>query len=71
MSKDVIIILIYHPQKPIDSINQLGSSGDVTCFLWGTDKPNELSWVLNKNRTIDNVKNCDNYINIPSSQTYR
>jgi hypothetical protein len=23
-------------------------SGDVMCFLWGTDKPMELSWVLNK-----------------------
>jgi hypothetical protein len=26
--------------------------------------------VLNK-RTMDNVLNCDSYINIPSSQTYR
>jgi hypothetical protein len=23
-------------------------SGDVMCFLWGADKPTELSWVLNK-----------------------
>jgi hypothetical protein len=24
-----------------------------------------------KDRTMDNVRNCDSYINIPSSQTYR
>jgi hypothetical protein len=24
-----------------------------------------------KDRTMDNVQNCDSYINIPSSQTYR
>jgi hypothetical protein len=24
-----------------------------------------------KNRKIDNVRNCDSYINIPSSETYR
>jgi hypothetical protein len=23
-------------------------SGDLMCFLWGTDKPIELIWVLNK-----------------------
>jgi hypothetical protein len=34
------------------------------CFLWGTE-------FLIKYRTMDNVQNCDNYINIPSSQTYR
>jgi hypothetical protein len=27
--------------------------------------------VLNKNRTMDTVQNCDSYINIQSSQTYR
>jgi hypothetical protein len=26
-------ILIHHRHKPIDSINLLGSSGDVMCFL--------------------------------------
>jgi hypothetical protein len=41
------------------------------CFLWGTDKPIELSWVLNEDKMIVNVQNCDSYINIPSSQTYR
>jgi hypothetical protein len=25
-------------------------SGDLMFFLWGTDKPIELSWVLNKRR---------------------
>jgi hypothetical protein len=35
------------------------------CFLWGTDIAIELSWALNKkNRTIDNVENCDSNINI-------
>jgi hypothetical protein len=48
MSRNVIVILIYHRHKPIDSINLLARSGDVMCFLWGTDKPTELSWVLNK-----------------------
>jgi hypothetical protein len=24
-----------------------------------------------KDRTMDNVQNCDSYINMPSSQTYR
>jgi hypothetical protein len=28
------------------------------------------SFVLNK-RTMDDVQNCDSYINIPSSETYR
>jgi hypothetical protein len=46
-------------------------SGDVMCFLWGKDKAVELSLFLNKSRAMDNVKNCDSYINIPSSQTYR
>jgi hypothetical protein len=41
-------ILIYHRHKPIDSINCWARSGHVMCFLWGTDKPIELSWVLNK-----------------------
>jgi hypothetical protein len=27
--------------------------------------------VLKEDRTMDNVQNCDTYINIPSSQTYR
>jgi hypothetical protein len=39
---------IHHRHKPRDSINLLGSSGEVMCFLWRTDKPIELSWVLNK-----------------------
>jgi hypothetical protein len=33
---------------PPDSINLLSRSGDAMSFLWGTDKPIELSWVLNK-----------------------
>jgi hypothetical protein len=45
-------------------------SKDVMRFLWGTDKRIELSWVLNK-RQGDDIQNCDSYINIPSSQTYR
>jgi hypothetical protein len=49
MSRIMIVILIYHRHKPMDSINLLGSrSEDVMCFLWGMDKPTELSWVLNK-----------------------
>jgi hypothetical protein len=43
MFRTVIVILIYLRHKPIDSINLLGSSGDVMCFLRGTDKPIELS----------------------------
>jgi hypothetical protein len=41
-------------------------------FLWGTDKPVELSSVefQIKDRTIDNAPNCDSYINITTSQTY-
>jgi hypothetical protein len=41
------------------------------CSLRGTDKPTELSCVLIKDRTMDNVQICDSYINIPSSQTCR
>jgi hypothetical protein len=26
--------------------------------------------IENRNRAMDNVQNCDSYINIPSSQTY-
>jgi hypothetical protein len=44
-------------------------SGDVMCFLLGTDKPMGLSWVLNKRQAIYNIQNCDSYINIPSSRT--
>jgi hypothetical protein len=34
--------------------------------------PPQLSLSLSKikDRTMDNVQNCDSYINIPSSQTY-
>jgi hypothetical protein len=46
-------------------------SGNVMCFLWGTDNPIELSWVLNKRQDGGYVQNCDSYINITSSQTYR
>jgi hypothetical protein len=46
-------------------------SGDVICFLWGTDKPIELSWVLKEDRTMNNVQNFDSYITVPSSYTYR
>jgi hypothetical protein len=30
---------------------------------------NVVFWI--KNKTLDNVQNCDSYINIPSSQTYK
>jgi hypothetical protein len=40
-------------------------------LLWGTDKAVDLSWVLNKDRTIDNIQNYDSYINMPSSQLAR
>jgi hypothetical protein len=36
-----------------------------------TDKPTELSSLLTKKTAMDNVQNCDSYVNIPSSQTYR
>jgi hypothetical protein len=42
MSIIVIIMLIYHRHKPIDTINLLAHSGDVMCFLWGMDKVTEL-----------------------------
>jgi hypothetical protein len=38
-------------------------------LLLGTDKLIELSFVLNKRQTIDNVQNCDSYINIPSPKS--
>jgi hypothetical protein len=47
MSEIVIVLLIYHRNKPIVSINLLGSNWDVMCFLWGADKYIELNWVLN------------------------
>jgi hypothetical protein len=34
------------------------------CFLSGTDKPVEFSRALIKDRTMDNVQNCDSYITI-------
>jgi hypothetical protein len=40
-------ILIYHRHKPVDSIN-LSRTGDVMCFLRGTDKTADLNWVWNK-----------------------
>jgi hypothetical protein len=33
LSRIVKVVLIYHPHKPIDSINVLGRSRDVMCFL--------------------------------------
>jgi hypothetical protein len=44
MSRNVIVILMYHRYKPIDSINLLTRNGDVMCFLSGTDESTELSF---------------------------
>jgi hypothetical protein len=43
MSRIVIVIIIYHRHKPIDSVNLLAFKGDVMCFLSGTVKPIGLS----------------------------
>jgi hypothetical protein len=64
----MIVILMYHRHKPIDRINLLGS--------WRRSKVFPVRYehyqpcVLIKDRTMDNVQNCDSYINIPSPQTY-
>jgi hypothetical protein len=39
----VIAILTYHRHKPI-TLTRWALSGDVMCFLCGTDKPTELSF---------------------------
>jgi hypothetical protein len=39
------------------------------CFLWGTNVINDVFWI--EDRTMDNIQNCDGYINVPSPQTYR
>jgi hypothetical protein len=46
MSRIVIVILIYHRHKHVDSINLLGSYRRRNVFLVSTDKPIELSRVL-------------------------
>jgi hypothetical protein len=72
MSRIVIVILIYHCHKPINSINLLGSKRRRNVFpvSCGQTYRVEMSFKI-KGRMMDNVKNCDSYINIPSSQTYR
>jgi hypothetical protein len=37
------------------------------CFLWGTDKPIEFSWALNKREDDGYVQNCDSYTKISYS----
>jgi hypothetical protein len=44
MSRIVIVILIYHRHKPVDSINLLGSC----VYVYGTNKLTVVTWVLNK-----------------------
>jgi hypothetical protein len=52
MSRIVIVILIYHRYKPINSINLLGSSSSSSYFssssslLCGTDKPIDLIYII-------------------------
>jgi hypothetical protein len=48
MSRIVIVILIYHLHKLYIALTCWACSGDVMCFLWGTDKLIDLSWVLSK-----------------------
>jgi hypothetical protein len=43
MLRIVIVILIYHDQKPIDGITFLVCSGVVMGFLFGEEEPIELS----------------------------
>jgi hypothetical protein len=47
MFRTVIVISIYHRYKHI-SLTCCARSGNVMCFLLGTEKPIELSCVLNK-----------------------
>jgi hypothetical protein len=69
----VIITLIYNRQNLYLALACRVRSRDTMCFLWGTDKPLEFSWILNKTQEMDNVQNCGSCINTsrPSSQTYR
>jgi hypothetical protein len=53
--------VVWLPLRSHKTSKQVASVQAEICWLWNTYKPVELSWVLN----------CDSYINIPSSQTYR
>jgi hypothetical protein len=44
-------------------------SGNVMCFQCGTNIIQRVFYI--KARAMDNVQNCDRYINIPSTQTCR
>jgi hypothetical protein len=74
-----------HPSKETINLDNIIRSGDVC--VWSGDrgqlcrigtqlKAETESSLRNvafeiEDRTMDNVQNCDSYINIPSSQTYR
>jgi hypothetical protein len=70
MSRIIIVMLKYHSHKPIDSINLLGFKRTRNVFPVRYGQTYRVEFPI-KDRTMDNVQNCDSYINIPSSQTYR
>jgi hypothetical protein len=65
----VILVLMYQPHKPIDSINLLGLQRrrNVSPVSYGEVYRVELSC---KQKDIGQCPECDRYINIPSSLTY-
>jgi hypothetical protein len=60
----VIVTLIHHRHKPTDRINLLGSL--LRRNVLSVRYEHYPSCVLKKVRMMDNVQNCDSYINIPS-----
>jgi hypothetical protein len=63
MFRTVIVIYIYIRHKLIDIINLLGSWRRRNVFLARYGQTNKQT----KDRTMDNVQNCDRYMNTPSS----
>jgi hypothetical protein len=73
MSRIVIVILIYHRHKPVDSINLLVSwrRRNVLPVRYGKPKILFHDVVFLNIRQIDDVQNYDGYINTRSQLTYR
>jgi hypothetical protein len=69
MSRTVTVILMYQLHKPEDRIDMLGSQQRHNVFpVRYEDYP---SCVYIKDRTFENVHNCDSDSAIASSQSYR
>jgi hypothetical protein len=63
----------------VDSVSGTGDRDELCLLRLAEYIPSEgedriqtpINYVQRKDRTMDNVQNCDRFINTPSSQTYK